>query len=119
MNPEQIDPEIWSDNVVWHFINPNLPDLEGDYQGVEGVKEFFTKLMGLSKGTFKVNPVSISPAGDELVVVHTVNTLTLESQSIKTNVVVVWRIVEGKIAEVWDIPSIKSGVVVQNLESDK
>ena len=43
--------------------------------------------------------------GDELVVVQTRNSLTLEGQPITIDVVVVWRIVDGRITEVWDIPS--------------
>ena len=57
---------------------------------------------------FKVNPMSITPVGDELVVVHTKNTMTFADQQIETDVVVVWRIVEGLIREVWDIPSVYS-----------
>ena len=34
---------IW-DDFVWHYFNPNLPDVEGDYVGVEGLKQF----LGLS-----------------------------------------------------------------------
>jgi predicted SnoaL-like aldol condensation-catalyzing enzyme len=32
----------------------------------------------------------------------------LEDQQLETDVVVVWRIVDGRIAEVWDIPSVYS-----------
>ena len=43
--------------------------------------------------------------GDELVVAHTRNSLTLGDQPIAVDVVVVWRMVDSQIAEVWDIPS--------------
>lgn len=35
---------LFSDDFVWHYFNPNLPDVEGDYVGVEGLKQF----LGLS-----------------------------------------------------------------------
>ena len=48
----------------------------------------------------------MTAVGDELVVTHTKNRMTLQGRPIATDVVVVWRIVDGRIAEVWDIPSV-------------
>jgi len=50
-----------------------------------------------SNGTFQVNLVEARPVGDELVVVHMCNRLALST--IEFDAVVVWRIVDGKIAE--------------------
>ena len=97
---------LFSADFVWHFFNPNLPDVQGDYFGVEGLKDFFKSLAGKTGGTFKVEPVSITPAGDELVVVHVRDTMTLQGNSLIIDAVVVWRIVDGRIAEAWDIPSV-------------
>ena len=96
---------LFSDDFVWHYFNPNLPDLEGDYVGVDGFKKFFAILAGKTSATFKVEPISAMPFGDELVVVRTRNTMNLADDSIAVDVVVVWRIVDGKFAEGWDIPS--------------
>ena len=96
---------LFSDNFVWHYFNPNLPDVEGDYIGVEGLKKFFAILAEETGGTFKVEPISATPAGDELIVVRTRNSMELEDNSVAVDVVVVWRIVDGKITEGWDIPS--------------
>jgi predicted SnoaL-like aldol condensation-catalyzing enzyme len=104
---------ILAEDAVFHYFNPKLPDLEGNYIGLKGFQEFFNKIGGLSKGTFKVNPVSIFPVGDELVVVQSINTMTLEDRQIEVDVVVVWRIVNGKIAEVWDIPSAHTAKVME------
>ena len=98
--------DLFAEDVVWRFFNPKLPNIQGDYVGLEGIKTFFEKLAVVTKGSFRVNPVSITPVGDELVVMQTRNTLTLNGASIETDVVVVWRIVDGRIAEVWDIPSV-------------
>lgn len=108
LRPEDISgaPEIFAEDCVWHYYNLHLPDLNGDYIGHSGLQSFFGKLATMTDGTFKVNPVSISAVGNELVVMQNVNTLTLDGDSIETDVVVVWRIVENKITEVWDIPSI-------------
>ena len=90
-------------DAVWHYSNPNLPDLQGDHLGPEGIGAFFAALAEKSEGTFRIEPVSATPVGPELVVVQSRNTLTLGTREIIVDVVVVWRIVAGRIVEVWDI----------------
>lgn len=102
--------DAFAEDVVFHFFNPHLPDFAGDYVGLAGVQEFFSKISALTGGTFEVNPVSITAVGNELVVTHTKNRMTLPTGQVETDVVVVWRFVDGRIAEVWDIPSAYSGV---------
>lgn len=94
------------EDVVWHFINPELPEMEGDYRGVAGVQAFFAGMAGQTGGTFRVNPVDARAIGDELVVVQTRNEMTVDETSIAVDVVLVWRFVDGKIKEVWDIPAV-------------
>ena len=94
---------LLAEDAVWHRANPNLPDLNDDYVGPAGIGTFFAKLAVKSQGTFRIEPVSATPVGAELVVVQSRNTLTLEAQIITVDVVVVWRIVAGRIQEVWDI----------------
>ena len=98
--------DVLADDVVFHFFNPLLPDLEGDHVGLAGLKSFFEELAKLTGGTFEVHPVSITPVGGELVVVQTVNTMTFPDRAIEVDVVVVWRILEGRITEAWDIPAV-------------
>ncbi|MEM1049323.1 MAG: nuclear transport factor 2 family protein [Pseudomonadota bacterium] len=97
---------LFTEDVVWHFFNPKLPDIQGDYVGLAGIGSFFEKLGARTSGTFKVEPISVRAVGDELVVMHTRNTMVLEDEDVATDVVVVWRIVDGRIAEIWDIPSV-------------
>ncbi len=97
---------LFAQDAVWHFFNPLLPDVQGDYVGLTGVRTFFEKIRVLTDDTFQVEPISITTVGDELVITHTKNRMILQGQSIVTDVVVVWRIVDGNIAEVWDIPSV-------------
>ncbi len=98
--------DLFAPDVVWHYYNPRLPDLAGDYVGLDGIRDFFQALGARSQGTFSLEPVSVEPRGDELVVAHTRNTMNLGEESFTIDAVTVWRFVEGKVAEVWDIPSV-------------
>ena len=110
---QQLDPanlaaakDILHPQVIWHYYNPELPELQGDYAGPEGIGQFFERLHGMTADSFRVEPQSATPVGDELVVMHTVNSLILNGEAMRFDVVLVWRIVEGRITEIWDIPSI-------------
>lgn len=94
---------LFADDAVFHYFNPNLPDLQGDHLGANGISAFFQAIAEKSKGTFRIEPVSATPVGNELVVVQSRNTLTLEARTVTMDVVVVWRIVGGKTVDVWDI----------------
>ena len=98
--------DVLSEDFVWHFFNPRLTDLHGDYLGPSGLQDFFEKMGSRTGGSFKVNPVAITPVGDELVVTQVKDTMVLEGQSIEVDAVVVWRIVDGRIVEAWDIPAV-------------
>ncbi|MEL6603951.1 MAG: nuclear transport factor 2 family protein [Cyanobacteria bacterium J06614_10] len=98
--------DIFAENFVWHFFNPQMPDLEGDYYGIKGLKRFFKELERLTGGTFHVNPVSITPVGDELVIAHVKDRMVLNNHPIELDAIVVWRVVDGLLAEAWDIPSV-------------
>ena len=98
--------DLFAENFVWHFFHPRLPDVEGDYVGVSGLQTFLEKMIALTKGTFRIEPISLATVGDELLVMHNKNRMTLQGMSIETDVVVVWRIVDGRFAEGWDIPSV-------------
>jgi len=101
--------DLFAEDFVWHYFNSHLPDLEGDYVGLGGLQAFFEKLGGVTGGTFEVEPISITPYGDELVVTHVRNRLVVGGAPIEVDAVVVWRIVGGQIAEAWDIPAAHTG----------
>lgn len=110
---QQLDPanlaasaHLFADSFVWHFFNPKLTDVQGDYAGVAGLKIFFKKLQHYTGGTFRVEPISLVPIGDELVVTHVVDHMLLYGTHVELDAVVVWRVVNGLIAEAWDIPSL-------------
>jgi len=98
--------DVLSEEFVWHFINPKLPEHQGDYVGLAGLQDFFQRTQDFSGGTFRINPVSMTAVGDELVVVHVKDTMVFEGTPIEIDAVVVWRIVDGKLAEAWDIPAV-------------
>lgn len=102
--------DAFADDVVFHYFNPNLPEMQGDYVGLEGLRTFFTEIGATTKGTFKVAPISVKAIGDELIVTHTKNFLILNGTPLETDVVVVWRVIDGRIGEIWDIPSAYGGV---------
>jgi len=101
--------DLFAEDFVWHYFNSHLPDLEGDYVGLGGLQAFFEKLGGVTGGTFEVEPISVTPYGDELVVTHVRNRLVVGGAPIEIDAVVVWRIVGGRIAEAWDIPAVHTG----------
>ena len=103
--------EVMVEDVIWHYANPNLPDLNGDHVGRDGVRNFFQAIGARSGGTFNIHPVSVTPIGNELVVVQSWNTVVIEGDSVAVDVVVVWRIVRGVIVEVWDIVSGEAEVI--------
>lgn len=110
--------DVLAEDAVFHYFNPKLPDMEGDYIGLEGFQNFFKAIGSRSKGTFKVNPVFASAVGDELVFVQTKNTMILEDQEIEIDVVIIFRILDSKITEVWDIPSAYTGKSIDlNIQS--
>lgn len=98
--------DIIAEDAVFHYFNPMLPDMQGDYLGRQGFKDFFGKLAGKTEGTFKVTPLSITPMGDEFVVTYVQDNMILNGRQMEINAVVVWRIVDEKIKEAWDIPAI-------------
>ena len=101
-------PEIFHRDVVWHFYNDQEPDLAGDYKGYDGIAEFLTRLQTLSEGTFAIDPKAAVAIGDELVVAQTCNRLAYAGKMVEFDVVTVWRMIDGLITEVWDIPAVNT-----------
>jgi len=94
---------VWNDSTparfVRHYFDLDLQDLAEEDRGVQGFKSFFEILAKKTSGEFKVEPVATTRVDEELVIVHSRNTMELEGKSIAVDVVVVWRIVNAKIAE--------------------
>jgi predicted SnoaL-like aldol condensation-catalyzing enzyme len=98
--------------VIWHFFNPQAPDLAGSYEGIAGIQAFFRNVRGFGGGHFSIHPKGAWAVGDELVVVQSRNRLGDGASAIEFDVVVVWRVVDGKIAEIWDIPAVETATLL-------
>ncbi|MEM7280153.1 MAG: nuclear transport factor 2 family protein [Pseudomonadota bacterium] len=99
---------IFAGDFIWHYFNPRLPDVHGDYCGVDGLKQFFAIMNNQSSGSFRVNKIDGWTVGDELVVTQVCNQMNFEGQDMEFDAIVVWRIVNSEIAEAWDIPAINT-----------
>ena len=98
----------FADDFVFHFFNPQLPGLAGDYHGFDGTAELFERIGELSETGFSNVPHSLTPYGDELLVAFATNTLSFNGGMIDVDAVVVWRVFGGRIHEAWDIPAVNS-----------
>lgn len=105
---------VFADNFTWHYFNPRLPELEGDHCGIEGLKGFFAKLNEKTHGGFQVKVIDTHPVGDELVVTQVCNRIALEGNTVEFDAVVVWRMVNGRFTEAWDIPAVNTTRPIQN-----
>jgi hypothetical protein len=102
------DDDIFASDFVFHFFNPHLDELHGDHHGYDGFRSFFERLHQSSDTGFHSEPHSLTPYGDELVVASATNTVSFNGALLDVDAVVVWRIVEGRISEAWDIPAINT-----------
>ncbi|WP_340198846.1 nuclear transport factor 2 family protein [Ascidiimonas sp. W6] len=108
--------EVLAEDFVWHYINPKLAELEGDYLGLSGLIDFFQKLADRTSGSFKVNPISIIPMGDELIITHVKDRMSLENKPMEIDAVVLWCIIDGKIKEAWDIPIVHTARMIKTVK---
>ena len=102
------DEEVFADDFVFHYVNPRLAELDGDHYGYGGFRSFFERLHQESDTGFHNEPHSLTPYGDELVVAYATNTLSFGGTALDVDAIVVWRIVNGRISEAWDIPAINT-----------
>lgn len=100
--------DLFADDVVFHFFNQHLPELAGDHHGFDGIRELFERLREASDVGFHNEPRSLTPYGDELVVAFATNTVGFGGVVLDVDAVVVWRVVDGRIHEVWDIPAVNT-----------
>lgn len=98
----------FADDFVFHFFNAQLPDLDGDYHGFDGIAELFKRLDQLSESGFRQVYHSLTPCGDELLVAFVTNTVGFNGIEIDVDAVVVWRVFGGQVHEAWDIPAVNT-----------
>ena len=107
-------PGIWDaillQDFEWHYLNKELPRINKTYAEAGGYQQFFVDLADLTIGSFAVSIELLTPIGSELVVAHAKPTMTMDGATFQTDAVVVWCIVDGKLAEAWDIPGVRSAI---------
>lgn len=108
---------LFADDFVFHYYNTQLPELQGDYHGLDETQGFFERLHETSGGSFTVQPVSLTSFGDELAAAYVTNTLSIGGNTLEVDALVLWRVVNGKAAEAWDIPAVNT-VRIQNPEAE-
>jgi len=96
-------PDLLTEDLVWHFYG-GVEGIATDHHGLDNIyANLWGKLFEVTGGTFAVEPVSISAAGDELVMAHVKVTIGVDVRPI--DAVAVYRVSNGRITEAFDIPS--------------
>ena len=99
---------LFADDFVFRYFNSRLPELSGDHHGLAGMQSFFERLQAVSDGSFRVEPISLTPFGEELVAAHATITLSVADSDLELDALVVWRVFGGQIHEAWDIPCVNT-----------
>lgn len=108
------DDDLFAEDFVWHYYNAFLPELHGDHGGADGLGRFFERLYDMTDAGFHIEPTSLAPHGDELVIACVTNTITLAEGVFEFEAVVVWRAFDGRIHEGWDIPAVNTMRAVES-----
>ncbi len=116
LNNLQANAGFFSEDFVWHYYNPELPEMEGDYSGLLGLANFFNQLAPRTRGTFKAEPISVIPLGDSLVITLVKDRMVFKGNPMEIDAVVVWCIMEGMISEAWDIPILQTAKVIEEIK---
>jgi uncharacterized protein len=94
--------DIFAEDLVWHDCGRN--QLSGDYHGREAVFQYFAKVMEVTEGSLHLDLHSVL-ADDE----HGVALMTISAsrggRSLNVNAVDVMHLRDGKVVEVWAIPT--------------
>jgi hypothetical protein len=103
----EVETSVIADDFVWHYVNPQLPDLTGDYAGIMGLKSLFENLQTISGRTFSSASLETLAVGHEFVTERLQLVLSLGDVQIETDSIVVMKVAGGQVHEGWDIPSVR------------
>ncbi len=87
---------ILAEDITWHV--PGRSPLSGDYEGHQGVLDFFGRCQELSGGTLKIAVDETLADGDRVVALTTVSA-ERHGQSWSSPEVHVWRVADGRAIE--------------------
>ncbi len=88
--------EISTADGIWR--TPGFGPFEPEYKGIEGTIEYLTKLVEMTDGTFKVEPMTFM-ADDEHVLVLEHITASRQGRLLDTHVMHVYDVHDGKVFE--------------------
>ena len=94
--------DVFAEDLLWH--EGGRSQLSGDYRGRETVFGFFGKVMEITDGSFHLDLHAVL-ADDEHGVALVVITGSRGGRTIKVNAMDVMHLRDGKVVEVWAIPS--------------
>jgi ketosteroid isomerase-like protein len=94
--------DMFAEDLVWHDCGRN--QLSGDYRGREGVFQYFGKVMEVTEGSLHIELHSVLADDEHGVALMTISA-TRGQQSLNVNAVDVMHLHDGKVAEVWAIPT--------------
>ena len=87
----------------FHFMRA-IPAITGTHERLRGwISGMITPLLTVTNGTFSPRPCWLRPAGDEMVLGHFDVRFEFDGRQHEVDAVLVFRVAEGRIAEVWDI----------------
>jgi uncharacterized protein len=94
--------ELWAPDIRWH--EPGTGPISGTYEGPDAVFEMFGRLMELTEGSFRAEPLLICADDDHGVVLVRV-TAHRGGRSMESLSTHVMRFRDGVSTEFWDAPT--------------
>jgi uncharacterized protein len=93
--------ELLHEDIVWHV--PGTSPIAGNHRGREAVLRYFTTRRERAGGTMRMHPRGSLADGDAVVQLVD-GTAELGGRSVQWRTVGVYRIDDGRVAEVWLVP---------------
>jgi ketosteroid isomerase-like protein len=93
--------ELLDPGIVWHV--PGTSPIAGEHRGREAVLDYFRRRRELARGTMRMHPRGWLAEGDAVVQLVD-GSAELGGQSVRWHTVGVYRIRDGRVAEVWLVP---------------
>ena len=94
---------LWTDDVVYHF--PGASPLAGDHKGKDGVLAYLAKAAELAGGSLRIVEVHDVLANDQHGVALVRFTASRKGRQFTWNQANVYHLRNGKMAEVWALPT--------------
>jgi hypothetical protein len=91
--------ELWAEDIRWH--EPGHTAFAGTYVGPQSIFEMFGKIMEMTEGSFRVEPLTLL-ADDNWAVAVVTTTAHRGGKTLETLSSHLTRMVDGRAVEFWD-----------------